>query len=267
METIRARGVDIAFDREGSGPPLVLVHGAGDDSRAWRPQLGGLKDACTVVAWDEPGSGRSSDIPPGFSLHDYADCLAALIEATGGPATVGGISWGGTVVLELYRRHPRLVTALVLADTYAGWKGSLPEPELRARVTAARAQLRAPRGGRDGEAREPFAPGLFSGEPPAEQLDLLRELAAAARPATLRTQLSIMASTDQRDLLSRIAVPTLLVWGEHDGRSPLRVAQEFERAIPDASLAVIPDCGHLSNLDRPDAFSTAVRDFCRSVHA
>ena len=144
MAAIHAHGLEIAFERAGSGPPLVLVHGAGDDHRVWRAQLDGLADACTVVAWDEPGSGRSADIPPGFGLADYADCLAALIDAVGGPAIVCGISWGGTVALELCRRHPAAVSALVLADTYAGWRGSLPAAEVARRVAAVEQHLVGP---------------------------------------------------------------------------------------------------------------------------
>jgi pimeloyl-ACP methyl ester carboxylesterase len=256
VEAIHARGLEIAFERAGSGPTLVLVHGAGDDHRVWQAQLRGLADACTVVAWDEPGSGRSSDIPADFGLADYADCLAALIEAVGAPAIVCGISWGGTVVLELCRRRPRLVSALVLADTYAGWKGSLPEPEIAARVAAAEEWLAAPQDG------DPFAPDLFAGQPPAEHVPLLQELAASARPATLRAQLALMAVADLREVLPRIAVPTLLVWGDRDGRSPLAVAREFERAIVGSSLVVLQGAGHLSNLERPEAFNRAVRDFC-----
>ncbi len=73
-----------------------------------------------------------------------------------------------------------------------------------------------------------------------------------------------MADADQRDLLARIAVPTLLVWGELDARSPLRIAEQFERAIPDSKLVLIPGAGHMSNLERPDQFNQPVREFCRA---
>lgn len=255
METIRTGGVEIAYARSGTGPALVLAHGAGDDHRVWEPQREALSDVCTVVAWDEPGSGRSSDIPPHFGLSDYAECLAALIDAVGSPAIVGGISWGGTVVIELCRRHPASAAALVLADTYAGWKGSLPPGTLAARVGAAREQLDAPPDGR------PLLEGLFAGAPSPQHAALLRLLAAAARPSTLRAQLDAMATADLRDTLPRIAVPTLLVWGDRDARSPLAVARSFERAIADATLVVLERCGHLSNLERPEAFSDAVRAF------
>lgn len=261
MQIVRANGVDVAYERAGDGPPLVLVHGAAEDGRIWQPQLAALADEFTVVAWDEPGAGRSSDVPSGYGLHDVADCLAAVIRAVGlGPATVAGLSWGGTVVQELYRRHPDLVAALIFADTYAGWKGSLPEEEVRARVTGARRMLAAPAGRFD-----PTLPGLFSGDPPPSLLPLLQAVAAAVRPHTLAVQLGLMADADQRDVLPSVRVPTLLVWGEQDARSPLSVAHQFQRSIPHAQLVVIPDCGHLSNLEQPELFNAAVRRFCRGI--
>jgi pimeloyl-ACP methyl ester carboxylesterase len=261
VDVIRANGLEIAYERVGEGRPLVLVHGAAEDGRAWRPQLAALADELTVVAWDEPGAGRSSDVPADFGLADYAHCLAALIEALGlGPAHVAGISWGGAVVQELYRHHPERVATLILVDTYAGWKGSLPEEEVRARLDAAYQALIAP-----AEEFDPTRalPGWFAGDPPAEFVPLLEDMAAAVRPESLRHQLPVMAEADQRDLLPRIAVPTLLIWGELDARSPLTVARQFEQAIPDAKLVVIPGAGHVSNLERPDEFNAAMRDFCR----
>jgi pimeloyl-ACP methyl ester carboxylesterase len=260
MEVVRAGGLEIAYERAGDGPPLVLVHGAAENARTWRPQLAALSDEFTVVAWDEPGAGGSSDVPADFGLADYAGCLAALIEALGlGPAHVAGLSWGGTVAQELYRHHPALVATLILVDTYAGWKGSLPEEEVRARVAGVREMLAAPAAQFD-----PTLPGLFAGEPPAEFVALLEEIAAAVRPESLRTQILVMAEADQRDLLPRIAVPTLLIWGELDARSPLSVARQFQQAIPHAELVVIPGCGHVSNLERPEQFNAAVRAFCRA---
>jgi pimeloyl-ACP methyl ester carboxylesterase len=86
-----------------------------------------LTDEFTVVAWDEPGARRSSDVPGDFALADYANCLAALIDALAlGPAHVAGLSWGGTVVQELYRRRPALVATLILI---CGHLSNLEQPE------------------------------------------------------------------------------------------------------------------------------------------
>jgi pimeloyl-ACP methyl ester carboxylesterase len=257
---VRANGLELAYERVGEGPPLVFVHGGAEDGRVWQPQLAGLADEFTVIAWDEPGAGRSSDVPADFALADYSNCLAAVIDDLAlGPAHVAGFSWGGTLVQELYRNHPRLVATLILVDTYAGWKGSLPEEEVCARVAGVRQMLAAPTTEFD-----PTLPGLFAGDPPAQFVPLLEKMAAGVRPESLKREISLMAETDQRDLLPRIAVPTLLIWGELDVRSPLSVARQFEQAIPDATLVVISGAGHVTNLERPEQFNAAVREFCRA---
>jgi pimeloyl-ACP methyl ester carboxylesterase len=260
VQVVRVNGLEIAYERVGEGPPLVLVHGATVDSRMWQPQLAALADEFTIVAWDEPGAGRSSDVPADFGLPDYARCLAVLIDALElGPAHVAGLSWGGTVVLELYRHHAELVVTLILVDTYAGWKGSLPEEEVRARVELSRRVIAAP-----ADEFDPTPPGLFAGDPPGEFLPLLKKMAADVRRESMSTALSVMAEADQRDLLPRIAVPTLLIWGERDARSPLSVARQFEQVIPASKLVVIPAAGHVSNLEQPEPFNDAVREFCRA---
>lgn len=145
MEHVATGGLEIAYQRAGEGPPLLLLHGAAEDGRIWTPQLAGLADDLTVIAWDEPGAGRSSDLPEDFGLEGFADAVAALLDHLDlGPAHLAGLSWGGTVALEVCRRHPRLVRTLLLIDTYAGWKGSLPAVEVQARVDGARRMLAVP---------------------------------------------------------------------------------------------------------------------------
>src|SRR5437879_8071585 len=107
MEQLEVGGHRIAFRRAGSGPALVLLHGFFGDSRVWRWQLEALSDEFTVVAWDAPGCGGSSDPPAGFRMADYADSLAGLIRWLGlDGASVVGVSFGGTLALELALRHP-----------------------------------------------------------------------------------------------------------------------------------------------------------------
>lgn len=260
VECVETNGLTIAYQRGGEGPPLVLAHGAAEDGRIWAPQLADLSDEFTVLAWDEPGTGGSSDLPHDFALADIADVLAAVLDTLGlGPAHLAGLSWGGTVLLELYRRHPEHVATLIMIDTYAGWKGSLPADEVRARVAGARKMLSV----RDEEV-DPTFPGLFASDPPPHVVLLLAAIAASVRPDTLRTELTIMAQADLSALLPQIAVPTLLIWGRDDARSPLSVAHRFHEAIPDSTLVVIDDAGHLSHLEQPEQVNNAIRQFCRA---
>jgi pimeloyl-ACP methyl ester carboxylesterase len=258
MPIATVNGLEIGFDRAGDGPPLFLAHGGASDAREWAPQLAGLASDLTVVAWDEPGTGRSQAPAARDYLAEVAETLAALIEALElAPAHVGGLSWGGTVALELYRRRPDLVGTLILADTYAGWKGSLPADEIADRLAGFERSLEAPGG------FKASLPGLFSSNPDPAVVGEVERVMAVATPESLRHQLEAIAAADLSDLLPDIAVPTLLVWGEEDARSPVEtVARQFHDAIPGAELVVIPGAGHVSNAERPDRFNDALCDFC-----
>ena len=259
MRFARVNGLDIGYRVVGEGAPIVLVHGAGDDSRVWQPQLDGLADEFTLVAWDEPGVGQSGDVPPDFGLADYATCLVELIETLDlGPVHLVGISWGGVVALQAFAERPSVVGSLVLADTYAGWKGSLDEEELQERVAGVRRMLAASPGD------DSSLPGLFAAAPSQALTTLMAELAAGVRRESLAAQLTAIADADLRGLLPQVDVPTLLIWGEHDVRSPLDVAAQFAEGIPHAELAVLPDCGHLSNLEQPERFNEVLRQHCRA---
>jgi pimeloyl-ACP methyl ester carboxylesterase len=257
METVEVHGLRLAYRRAGHGRTVMFVHGGAEDSRTWTPQVDALSDEFTVIAWDEPGAGESDDVPEHFGLSDYADCLAGMVRAlSGSPTSVVGLSWGTTVMLELYRRHPAVVRSMVLADGYAGWRGSLGAEEADARLASVRAALAEP-----DEKFDPTLPGLFAGDPPARFVPLMEAMAADVRRRSMLTALTAMARADLTDVLPTVRVPTQLIWGALDARSPLSVARELERRIPGASLAVIPDCGHVSNLEAPGPFNELVRGF------
>ena len=93
----------------------------------------------------------------------------------------------------------------------------------------------------------------------------LGDILAEFHPAGLRLMAATLAHADTREFLVTIKVPTLLIWGDADKRSPLAVGQAIRDAIPAARLEIIPGAGHLSNLERPTEFNTMVRDFCLSL--
>ena len=111
MEMVGVDGLHVAYERVGSGPALVLLHGyVADGPTTWRQQLDELSDEFTVVAWDAPGAGRSTDPPERFGLDGYADCLAGFLERLGlDAACVCGLSFGGALALAFQRRHSATV--------------------------------------------------------------------------------------------------------------------------------------------------------------
>jgi pimeloyl-ACP methyl ester carboxylesterase len=259
MPHIELEDLTICYERAGDGPPLVLLHGGLSDHREWRHQIDGLSDAFTVVAWDTPGCGGSSDPPETFRMPDYADRLASFIEALGlDRPHVLGLSWGSTLALELYRRRPDIPRTLILTGAYAGWAGSLPPATVEDRLTSSLRDLEA----LSAEAFvRTWVPSLFTDGAPLDVVEAYVVVMADLHPEGMRPMLHAMADADQRDVLPTIAVPTLLLYGAEDRRSPLPVAHEMHDAIPGSSLTVLPDVGHMSNLEAPERFNAAVRGF------
>ena len=237
----------------------MLLHGFLCDSRCWRPQLAGLSDHFRVVAWDAPGAGASSDPSGPFTTTDYANCLAHFLDRVGVErAHVLGLSWGGILAQEFYRLYPERLLRLVLAGSYAGWKGSLPEPVWRERLAACLADA----AGEPAALAAKFVPGVFTDAAPRPLRDEFSAIVADFHPVGFRLMALSSAESDTRTLLPHIGVPTLLLWGDDDRRSPRYVAEQLHTAIPGAELAILSGAGHLSNMEQPAAFDDVVRRFC-----
>jgi pimeloyl-ACP methyl ester carboxylesterase len=248
----------VAHRSLGTGPPLVLLHGAVCDSRVWRVELQTFADQFRVVAWDAPGCGASDDPPTTWRMDDFVTSLTGLLEVLDiGPAHVLGHSWGSTLALSLARRRPELVRSLVLVGGYAGWAGSLPPEEVQRRLEFALDVADRGTGG-----FQPHAmPGLFSAVMPPDRAAELAAIMGEVRPAGTRAMALALAEADLSGWLGDIRAPTLLVAGEDDERSPVPVAEALHRGLPDSELVVLPGLGHECYLESPSAFDAVVRPF------
>lgn len=250
-------GLRIAYQRAGSGPPLVLLHGFIVDRRMWRRQMEDLSHNFDVIAWDAPGSGESSDPGEEFTMSEFADCLAGLMGEAGVPsAHMLGLSWGGTLAIEFHRKYPASVRSLILADTYAGWTGSLGQEAAAQRLARCLRESELP-----AEDWVPeWVPGAFSDSAPKELLDEFTSVMSDFHPVGFRA-MSRAVMPDFSDALAQIGVPTLLIWGDDDKRSPLSTGEMMRDRIRGARLVVIPGAGHVSNMEQPERFNTEVREF------
>jgi pimeloyl-ACP methyl ester carboxylesterase len=262
MET-KVGGLRIAYERAGTGPQLVLVHGyVGDGNGTFRHQIDALSDEFTVVAWDGPGAGRSDDPPESWRMPDFADCLAGFIEALGLERPhVGGLSFGGTIAIELHRRHPTVPRSLILAGAYAGWAGSLAPDEVQRRLTQAvsMADLPPERFTRD------VIPTMFSRSATPAMLDGFAANMSSFHPVGLRTMANAVAEADLREILPTIEIPTLLLYGDEDVRASVAVADAMHTSIPGSKLVVLPGVGHISTVEGADRFNEELRSFLRSI--
>ena len=254
----------LAVDVAGRGPLVVFLHGIGGNKSHWEPQLPVFAERFTAAAWDARGYGESGDYPGDLDFADFSADLLRLIDHFGAErAHLCGLSMGGRIAQDFYRLHPERVATMVLCDTFAG---ADPEDPRAGRAQSADAfaasRIQPYIDGADPADRAREAVGWLLGpNRPAEAF-----ARAAAAHAALRVDSyikTVRASADwgrARDLPD-IAVPVLLVFGAQDPLTPPRVGEYMREKIPGARLEVIEDCGHLSNLERPEAFNRAVLAF------
>jgi pimeloyl-ACP methyl ester carboxylesterase len=259
MQQIEVGGLRIAYERAGKGPPLVLVHGfVGDGRSTWGRQIDDLSDEFTVVAWDGPGAGRSADPPAWFRMPDYADCLAGFLDTLGlGRPNVVGLSFGGALSIELYRRRPTMPRSLVLAGAHAGWAGSLPSEVAEERLARSLRSSDLP----PAQFVAAMLPTMFSKSASQARVAEFAASVSEFHPAGFRAMARASAEADLRDVLPRIDVPTLLLYGDEDVRAPLTVAEALHVSIPASRLVVMPGVGHVSSVEAAERFNAEVRDF------
>lgn len=235
-------------------PTLVLLHAFPLDRDMWRPQVAGLAGTANVVALDLPGFG-AAPVDEHFSVDSAADRVAA---ATTGPIVLGGLSMGGYVALAFARRHPDRLAGLVLADTRA-------DPDDAASRTNRDRMIDLVREFGPAKVYEAMIPKLVAAETLDGRPEVIAELKRIARRQSAAGMIGgLKALRDRPDAtpgLAKIAVPTLILVGEHDSLTPPIMAEGMARLIPRSRLVVIPGAGHLSNLENPAAFNAAIAEF------
>jgi len=259
VDEVEVAGLRIAYERAGHGPPLVLVHGfVGDARGTWGRQLEALSEDFTVVAWDGPGTGRSADPPDRFRLAEFADCLAGFVAALGlRHPHVAGLSFGGAMALELYRRHPAVPRTLILASAYAGWAGSLSPEAVADRLRFSLDVAELP----PDDFVESMLPGMFSSSAAPEPVAAFAATVHEFHPVGFRVMALASAEADLRPVLGLVSVPTLVLCGDRDTRAPLPVAEALHAAIPGSQLVVLGGVGHVSAVEAPERFNAAIRRF------
>jgi pimeloyl-ACP methyl ester carboxylesterase len=258
MDTVTVGDQRIAYRAAGTGPPLVFLHGAYEDSRIWERQLEDLSDEFTVVAWDSPGCGQSDDLVEGAGT--LGEILASFLTTLGLAGRtrrphVLGLSFGSVVALDLWKEHPEIPATLILASAYAGWAGSLSPEEVERRYRQVSAELEKP----PSEIIPVWLPTLLTERATEPMKAQVANLFEDFRPSGMRALLAASGRTDYSTVLPTITVPTLLLYGAADVRSPVTVAEDMHRRIPGSELVILPDVGHLSFVEAPEAFDASVR--------
>ncbi len=254
----------MAFQDSCDQPALLLIHGFPLSSNLWIPQIDDLSNFVRVIAPDLRGHGRSDAVSGPYSVEmladDCADLLSSLNVST--PFVVCGLSLGGYVAFEFYRRYQEYIGGLILTATRA-----IPDSEegkanrdkmadaARQQGVTAVTQAMLPK---------LLAPATYEND--AELVEFVAEMMNDTSVAGVIGGLAAMRDRpDSTPTLAEIDVPVLVIHGDADQIVPLVEAEAMAAAIPNGKLVVIPNAGHLPNLEQPDAFNDAVIDFLESL--
>jgi 3-oxoadipate enol-lactonase len=231
--------------------PVVLLHAFPLSSAMWQPQVEALSREYRVIAPDLPGfGGRPVET---VSIAQMAADVAAHIHE---PVVLGGLSMGGYVALAFARKYPEKLRGLILADTKAEADDATGKANRDKMIAFAESHTSR-------EVIDSVMPKM-AGTPAA--VEQVRALASKQSPAGIVNAVRAMRDRpDLTDVLPEIKVPTLVIVGSEDQLTPLLVAQSLAGRIAGARLEVIPDAGHISNLENPAAFNEALRKFLQSL--
>lgn len=251
----------IAYDELGTGPPVALLHGIGGNRTNWLDQLPALAGAgYRALAWDARGYGASDDYVGQLKFRHFADDLLRLLDHAGiARAHLVGLSMGGRIAQDLYARHPDRVATLCLCATSSAFDEAL-SPEARAEFVRLRKQPllegRTPR-----EMAPAVARTLIGPKAGPDAFERLVESMAALHPESYIKTIEASTLTDSVVDVAEIGVPTLLVFGADDTLRPVSVGERMHARLPDSELAVVPDAGHLVNIEQPEEFNRLLLEF------
>lgn len=254
---IRANGIDIHYEIEGSGPVVMFAHSLGSDLSIWAAQRSVLVARHTVLCYDLRGHGgtQAGDGPYSFELL-AADALALLDALRIDQASFVGISLGGMIGQALALAAPARLEKLVLADTACRYP-----PEAQAAWPERIRQIGA--GG-----LEPLIPATlerwFTASWREAHPEATARIAALIRATPLAGYVGCCHAIAQLDFHARLAAvktPTLVLVGDQDPGTPPAMARELASAIPGARLEIIAAAAHLSNIEQAASFNRLLREF------
>jgi len=263
MPRIRISNIELYVEIRGAGPPLLLVHGFPLDHSMWAGQLDTLSSDFQIIAPDLRGFGRSDATGGTVFMEQFADDLAELLQVMGidRPIAFCGLSMGGYIAWQFWRRHGERLQSLILCDTRAV---ADPKDVARGRGIAA-TQVEV-----DGPANlsATMIPKLFADrtrQQHPELVEQIKRVMISSAPEGVAAALRGMAARpDMAGELPQINVPTLVICGQQDVISPSQEMRDIAGSMPNAVFVEIANAGHMAPLEQPGAVNSAIREFLQT---
>jgi 3-oxoadipate enol-lactonase len=254
----------LEYERMGKGTPLLFIHGYPLSKKIWAAQTKKLTDIAEVISVDLRGHGESYPFSGPYTMDMLAnDCYQLLNHLDiRPPFTICGLSMGGYVTFALYRQVPQLFKGMILTSTRAA--ADSPEGKTSRDTGIKNVQEHGVPFITDGMLPKIVSPKTLQANP---------SLVASIRSIMLETSVNGVSGAlqgmrdrpDSTSLLTQIKCPVLIVHGADDQLILVSEAELMKQGIPDANLVIVPESGHLTNMEQPDLFNRAVRGFITSL--
>ena len=249
----------IALEHAGTGDAVIMLHGIGGNRTNWWDQIKFLNDRYLAVAWDARGYGDSDDYTGPLVFEDFLNDLTAVLSTFKvESAHIVGLSMGGRIAMQFASKYPQMVKSLSLVDTHLGFQ-NMDEKTRRAFIQSRREPLVSGKETRD--IAPAIAKSLCSENAIAGALERFIESMANLHKDSYLKAIESSINNDRFDAYNEISAPTIVIVGEDDELTPVKMAKEIQGKISGANLSVIPHAGHLSNIEQPDIFNSVLGKF------
>ena len=255
----------IEYSCAGSGPPIIFLHAFPLNNQMWHRQINPLQGKYSCIAPNARGFGGTSAFESTPSIEQQAHDVDAFLRALpiSESIVLCGLSMGGYAALNFARLYPKRLRALILCDTRAEADSDETKTKRNANIDFVKEQGA-------GALVERVLPTLLSETTRKENLQLVEQVKKWGKVQSASTLANAMEAlrdrTDATSWLSQIKVPTLLIFGEEDTLIPRAAIEILKNGIEDSQFEIIPRAGHLSNLENPGAFNTALLNFLRGLN-
>ncbi len=250
--------------QKGAGAAVVFLHGIGGAAAAWQPQVEVLGEDYQAIAWDLPGYGETPALPD-MTFAAISDALARLLDKAAIDAChLVGHSMGGMIAQEFAASHADRLGSLVLSGTSPAFGN--PDGDFQKKFVADR--LGPLEAGHDmAWMAADVVPTMIGPAADPEGTALAIACMSRVPEVTYRAMVAALITFDRRDTLGTIQVPTLVLAGDHDRQAPAAMMERMAARIPDARYHCLENCGHLANLEQPEAFNAIVSEFLNHVES